>query len=253
MKRPIIIAAAAVIAIGLLSTQSGWLTPAPSAPPAALPASSTSEAGRELVSARLAVVDAITGQVLIDGGAVLELLSTIPAGGLERSDYDRDAFGQRWADVDRNGCDTRNDTLRRDLSDVVLKPGTPGCVVLSGQLLDPFTGDTVAFQRGENTSSLVQIDHLWPLALAWDHGAAEWALEQRTAFANDPINLQATAGDVNLSKGDRGPGSWMPPAESAWCEYAARFTLVAARYELTVADVDRDALVTTLGRCSNGT
>ena len=73
--------------------------------------------------------------------------------------YDREAFGQRWADTDHNGCDTRNDILARDLARPTFKPGTRDCVVLSGTLAEPYTGATIEFQRGDRSSSLVQIDH----------------------------------------------------------------------------------------------
>jgi hypothetical protein len=39
-----------------------------------------------------------------------------------------------WADVDRNGCDQRNDVLRRDLVKRHTKPGTNGCVLAKGVL-----------------------------------------------------------------------------------------------------------------------
>lgn len=63
-------------------------------------------------------------------------------------DYDRQAFGQRWADTDHNGCDTRNDILARDLARPTFKPGTRDCVVLTGTLAEPYTGTTIQFQRG---------------------------------------------------------------------------------------------------------
>ena len=72
-------------------------------------------------------------------------------------EYDREAFGQRWADTNHNGCDTRNDILARDLARPTFKPGTHDCVVLSGTLAEPYTGQTIQFERGEKTSSLVQI------------------------------------------------------------------------------------------------
>jgi hypothetical protein len=43
--------------------------------------------------------------------------------------YEREQFGQAWKDVDRNGCDQRNDVLARDLVDETLRGGR--CVVLS--------------------------------------------------------------------------------------------------------------------------
>ncbi|MCW2620875.1 MAG: hypothetical protein JWL64_477, partial [Frankiales bacterium] len=69
------------------------------------------------------------------------------AGGARLPDYDREAFGPAWTDTDRNGCDTRNDVLRRDLLGVTVKPGTQGCVAASGTLLDPYTGATIDFVR----------------------------------------------------------------------------------------------------------
>src|SRR5690606_3191514 len=87
-----------------------------------------------------------------------------------RTGYEREHFGQRWADVDRNGCDQRNDVLRRDLTDVVVDDGTGGCVVRSGTLAEPYSGRVVAFERGDDTSALVQIDHVVALADAWQKG-----------------------------------------------------------------------------------
>ncbi len=124
--------------------------------------------------------------------------------------YDREAFGPAWADADRNGCDTRNDVLRRDLSDVVLKPGTRGCVVLSGRLTDPYTGAQVPHVRG---GGAVEIDHVVALADAWQKGAAGWTAERRLAFANDPLELQAVATPVNRAKGGGDAATWVPPGE----------------------------------------
>src|SRR6185312_7219156 len=78
------------------------------------------------------------------------------------------------ADVDHNGCDTRNDILARDLSGETFKPGTHDCVVLTGTLADPYSGTTIQFQRGEGTSDEVQIDHVVALSDAWQKGAQTW-------------------------------------------------------------------------------
>lgn len=90
-----------------------------------------------------------------------------------KTGYDRDQFGQAWADIDRNGCDQRNDVLARDFAGKTFKPGTNDCVVLTGVLADPFTGKTINFVRGQDTSSAVQIDHLIPLSLAHQTGAQQ--------------------------------------------------------------------------------
>lgn len=162
--------------------------------------------------------------------------------------YKRDAFGERWADVDGNGCDTRNDVLRRDLTQVVLRDGN-GCKVLSGMLLDPYTGATVAFVSGEDTSPLVPIDHVVALAWAWRHGADGWTAAERLAFANDPRNLLATTKDVNQDKSDSGPAEWLPPDAAARCDYAEQYIAVIVAWRLTVDAADRAALAGVLQDC----
>ncbi len=145
--------------------------------------------------------------------------------------YDRSAFGPAWADVDRNGCDTRNDILARDLINVV-KDGP--CRVLEGDLVDPYTGTTQHFVRGRTTSTQVQIDHVYSLSDAWEDGAHTWTYEQRLAFANDPDNLVATNGSVNRTKSDLSAGAWLPPLASARCAYVQTYALVGLDYGLPV-------------------
>jgi hypothetical protein len=165
--------------------------------------------------------------------------------------YGRAAFGQAWADTDHNGCDTRNDVLRRDLTDIVTKPGTNGCVVLSGTLRDPYTGRTIAFERGSTSSLAVQIDHRVPLSYAWRHGAASWTAAQREAFANDQAtNLVAVDGPANEEKSDSGPGDWMPANTADACSYAASFVAVATKWRLSIATTDAHVLDRTLTACS---
>jgi len=165
--------------------------------------------------------------------------------------YDRDAFGPAWADVDRNGCDTRNDVLRRDLTAVVTKPGTNGCVVLSVTLHDPYTARTIVFERGNRSSLVVQIDHRVPLSYAWRHGAASWTAQQRETFANDQVtNLVAVDGPANEEKSDSGPAEWMPANTGDTCSYAVSFVTVATKWHLSIATADERALARTLTTCS---
>jgi len=154
--------------------------------------------------------------------------------------YDRDAFGQSWADIDRNGCDTRNDILGRDLIDIEFKEGTNDCKVLSGTLVDSYSGDTIPFIAGQDTSADVQIDHIVPLAWAWYHGARDWSEQEREDFANDPINLVAVNGYDNQSKSDSGPAQWMPPETSFACDYLDGFVAVLVEYELTIGVDDAE-------------
>jgi hypothetical protein len=181
----------------------------------------------------------------------LQDLHALPVSDAYVPGYDRDAFGQAWADTDRNGCDTRNDVLRRDLVDVVTKPGTHDCVVLSGTLHDSYTGRTIAFVRGNTSSLAVQIDHRVPLAYAWRHGAASWTAEQRELFANDQAgNLVAVDGPANEAKSDSGPAEWMPANTDDTCSYAASFVTVATKWRLSIGTADAHALDRTLTGCS---
>lgn len=144
-------------------------------------------------------------------------------------------FGPAWADVDSNGCDTRNDILDRDLSEktyVAIKRCPTA--VATGTLLDPYTSSVVAFTRGNQIGAAVQIDHIVPLALAWDLGARGWPDDLRTRFANDPANLLAVDGQANQDKGDKEPALWMPPNAAFHCQYAMQFIAVLRGYGLPV-------------------
>jgi len=183
-------------------------------------------------------------------GTALAALAALPVKGrAPRTGYEREVFGQAWSDVDRNGCDTRNDVLRRDLTAYTLKAGTHGCVVLRGTLEDPYTGDTVAFVRGQSTSSRVQVDHVVALSDAWQKGAQQLPFSRRTAFANDPLNLLAVGGAVNQRKGDGDAATWLPPKRSFRCAYVARQVAVKKRYGLWVTAAERDAVRWVLAAC----
>ncbi|KRE80268.1 deoxyribonuclease [Arthrobacter sp. Soil763] len=178
------------------------------------------------------------------------MLSTLPVKGrAPKTGYSRDQFGEAWADVDRNGCATRNDMLRRDLTAAVLKPGTRGCVVLSGTLSDPYTGSSIAFVRGAATSTAVQIDHVVALSDAWQKGAHRLAPARRVAFANDPLNLLAVDGPANMQKSDGDAATWLPPNRAFRCTYVARQIAVKAKYALWVTPAERDAMARVLGNC----
>ncbi len=164
--------------------------------------------------------------------------------------YQREFFGQTWYDYDRNGCDTRNDILGRDLVNITYKEGTNNCKVLSGTLNDWYTGTTVQFKAGKDTSRLVQVDHIVPLSWAWHHGADEWDDETRLRFANDPLNLVATVGKENQSKSDSGPGEWLPTDPRGICMYAERFTAILDEYDLQVGLQDRAMMRGILIECA---
>lgn len=166
-----------------------------------------------------------------------------------KTGYTRDEFGPAWADTDHNGCDTRNDVLSRDLTDETFKPGTNNCVVTTGTLADKYTGTTIEFIRGQDTSNAVQIDHIVPLSDAWQKGAQQLSAEQREELANDPVNLMAADGPTNSAKGDKDAATWLPPNRAFRCEYVARQTAVKAKYSLWMTQAEHDAINGILKAC----
>lgn len=185
--------------------------------------------------------------------SALAALAHLPVKGrAPRTGYARSEFGESWTDDNdevwgRNGCDTRDDVLRRDLTEVVMRAG--GCKVSTGVLHDPYTGIEMEFVRGPGTSSLVQIDHVVPLANAWQTGAQQWTPRQRQDFANDPLELIAVKGSVNEAKGDGDAATWLPPRAAFRCAYAARMVAIKVRWHLWLTPPERDALARLLRPC----
>jgi hypothetical protein len=170
-----------------------------------------------------------------------------------KTGYTREQFGQAWADVDRNGCDTRNDMLKRDLTNIEYKVKTRNCVVASGVLLDRYSGETINFVRGNVTSMEVQIDHVVALSNAWQTGAFKLTITQRTALANDPINLFAVKGRLNLQKSDGDAATWLPPLKSFRCAYVAQQIAVKVKYSLWVTAPEKEAMTRILATCPKQT
>ena len=173
----------------------------------------------------------------------------VTKGRAAKTGYTRAQFGQTWADVDRNGCDTRNDILKRDLTAEVFKEKTRDCVVLSGTLIDPFSGETINFVRGNVSSMEVQIDHVVALSNAWQTGAFKLSIKERTAFANDPLNLLAVKGRLNSQKGDGDAATWLPPLKSYRCDYVSRQIAVKIKYRLWFTAPEKEAMVRILKSC----
>jgi len=223
--------------------------------PATTPAPSTRWPAAVVLSVLLALFGANLPAVAADSTTTTatvqatDLLETLPVKGrAPKTGYERSLFGPTWADVDQNGCDTRNDILNRDLTDITYVNSVP-CTVKTGVLADPYTGTVIDFVRGTTTSSAVQIDHVVALSDAWQKGAQQLTTEQRTAFANDPLNLQATDGPTNQQKGDGDAATWLPPAKGFRCEYVARQVSVKARYSLWVTQAEHDAIAGILATC----
>lgn len=180
-------------------------------------------------------------------------LSTLPIKGrAPKTGYSRAQFGPAWTDDvtvagGHNGCDTRDDILRRDLTSKTIKPGTHGCVVLSGVLRDPYTNTVIRFNRASPNN--VQIDHVVSLADAWQTGAQKLTLKVRTNFANDPLNLLAVSASINIKKGDSDAASWLPPNKAFRCSFVARQVAVKITYHLWVTRAEHDAIARVLATC----
>lgn len=180
----------------------------------------------------------------VDLGAPTALSRIRVADAVDDGTYERSEFGYDWLDLDGDGCNTREEIMARDLTDTE-RPD--GCNVVAGVLDDPYTGRSITYSESDPTA--VQIDHVYPLSLAWQHGAEQWSDERREAFANDPRNLIAADGPTNASKGDSGPADWMPLDRDFVCTYARRYAQVAYAYRLTISAADRDSLRLALGTC----
>jgi hypothetical protein len=180
-------------------------------------------------------------------------LEALPVKSWDRhTDFSRSRFGESWSDdveveFGHNGCNTRDDILRRDLDELVVRPGT--CYAQTGVLLDPYTGATIPFMRGPDTSDAVQIDHVVSLSDAWYKGARDWDDQRRRDFANDPRNLLAVGGKANFDKAFRDATAWLPPNMAFRCEFVARQVEVKVAYRLWVSANEKRAMEDVLDDC----
>lgn len=198
------------------------------------------------------LISAVTPAVSVEAREkrVLKLLRELDVKGrAPKTGYDRALFGPTWFDVDRNGCDTRNDILARDLVVLTYTDDGKDCLVAEGVLTDPYSGDRVDFRRGPITSLEVQIDHVVSLSNAWQTGAFAWSEEIRVRFANDPLNLLAVKGSLNLQKGDGDAATWLPPRKSYRCQFVARQIAVKSEYALWVTSAEKNSMRRILERC----
>ncbi len=159
-----------------------------------------------------------------------------------KTGYARTEFGNGWGKV--QGCSVREVILYRDMTDVVMKNE---CQVQSGVLDDPYTGETLHFDR--SNAAAVQIDHVVALSDAWQKGAQKLSYERRVELANDPLNLLASDGPANQQKGDSDAASWLPSNKTFRCAYIERQVAVKYKYSLWVTEAEGDAMRGVLGRC----
>lgn len=164
---------------------------------------------------------------------------------VSRVSYVRGDFSPGWGNVE--GCDMRNRILARDLNQLVVDEDN--CTVISGELKsDPFTGESIKFERGVGTSGDIHIEHLVAVSDAWVKGAQELTDQERHQFYNDPLNLIAVDGMTNIAKGNQDASEWLPPPEYR-CLYIARQIAVKLKYELWVSPREYQAMNQTLQTC----
>lgn len=165
-------------------------------------------------------------------------------------------FGEAWEDkntipsIGRNGCDTRNDILDRDLTNKTYKKMSK-CArgVATGTLNDPYTGKVIQYKQGPKTSLLVQVDHVVALGNVWESGGFNLTQSQRIDIANDPINLYATDGPTNGGKSNSTADQWLPPVKSFQCTYVAAQVNVKQKYRLSVTSAEKSTMRSVLSRC----
>lgn len=172
----------------------------------------------------------------------LRVLNALPVGKEARDGYSRDLF-RLWSDLDGDGCDTREQVLidERSAGTVV------GCRVVNGTWVSAYDGVVTT------DSSRFDIDHVVPLAEAWDSGAWNWSASRRERFANDTGyggSLIAVSASSNRAKGDRDPAEWMPARGR--CAYAKTWIAVKYRWRLAVDAAEKAALRQILANCPPG-
>lgn len=138
--------------------------------------------------------------------------------------YEREAFGG-W---ERDGaCDTRARTIA---AQGAAGPAECSARPKPGPILDPYSAAVIP------AGAAVEVDHVFPLAAAWDLGAHEWDADRRRRFANDPRNLVATSRALNQAKSDSLPSRWLPPAHR--CAYSRQLAGIAREYSLPLPAAD---------------
>lgn len=176
----------------------------------------------------------------VSGATARSYLAQLTVAAEDRTGYSRDLF-PHWITISGT-CNTRETVLKRDGDNVVTNSA---CAATSGSWYSPYDGATWT------AASDLDIDHLVPLAEAWDSGASAWTTAQRQAFANDLTRPQliAVTDSVNQSKSDKDPAEWMPSVTSYRCTYARAWVQVKYYYNLSVDSAEKSALTNYLSSC----
>jgi hypothetical protein len=174
-----------------------------------------------------------------------QALAELPVAAESRAGYKRSSF-RHWIDEDGDGCSTRAEVL---IAEARTAPQVgPGCTITGGTWFSYYDNATVTNARS------LDIDHMVPLAEAFDSGASQWPAERRRAYANDlgaERSLVAVTAKSNRSKADRDPAQWWVPSGDASCTYLADWTATKRRWGLTIDPAERDALLERAAGCPN--
>ncbi|MEU9381261.1 HNH endonuclease family protein [Streptomyces sp. NPDC048279] len=174
---------------------------------------------------------------------VRDALAALTVSDEDRTGYTRDKF-KHWTDADKNGCNTRAEVL---LQEAVTAPEVgPKCALSGGSWYSPYD------DRYFDSASQLDVDHLVPLAEAWDSGASAWTAKEREAYANDLDDaraLIAVSAASNRSKADKDPTDWLPSSAGYQCEYVTSWVADKTRYQLTVDSAEQAALTERLAAC----
>ncbi|WP_274036407.1 HNH endonuclease family protein [Streptomyces sp. MMBL 11-1] len=176
-----------------------------------------------------------------------EAVQQLPLAAESREGYQRSSF-KHWVDEDKDGCSTRAEVLIAE-SRVAATVG-PRCKVTAGRWFSYYDGVTLTAPGG------LDIDHMVPLAEAWDSGASEWTAARREAYANDlsaERSLVAVTAKTNRSKADKDPDEWLPPLADARCTYAADWVSTKLRWGLSVDAAEGEALAELAEGCGQET
>ncbi|MEW2397145.1 HNH endonuclease family protein [Streptomyces sp. NPDC046862] len=176
----------------------------------------------------------------ISAATARSYLATLTVATEDRTGYDRDLF-PHWITIS-GSCNTRETVLKRDGTNVVTDSA---CASTSGSWYSQYDGATWT------AASDLDIDHLVPLAEAWDSGADSWTTSERQAFANDLTRPQliAVTDNVNQAKGDQDPATWMPSRTAYRCTYVRAWVQVKYYYDLSVDSAEKSALTNYLASC----
>ncbi|MFF8479112.1 HNH endonuclease family protein [Streptomyces sp. NPDC015414] len=176
---------------------------------------------------------------------VQEVLARLEVSSEDRTGYDRTKF-KHWIDADKDGCNTRAEVLKAEA--IVAPEQGSKCVLTGGEWYSPYDDRYIDGARG------LDIDHLVPLAEAWDSGASVWSAAEREAYANDLGDdraLIAVSAASNRSKADQDPSTWLPPAAGYRCQYVTDWIADKTRWNLSIDATEEAALTGELSRCPN--